>query len=154
RLVDIHPQPVGCPNRVAAGLGTLKEMNRPVALEHALRRKTRALELPIDIAGENKVPIRPRLAPAAQDLETGVWHPGAIQIEPMPEETPRQRRVGAEPMRVGHLRELSPAKRRIGLPESLRPPKVRQPRIDPHPRASADEQRIGTANRLRRGSKL
>src|SRR5690606_26523409 len=65
----------------------------------------------------------------------------AVEREPVSVEAPGQRGIPLEPPRLCEFLEAEPqlAVGRIGPPEPLRPPKVRQPRIHPHPRARRDE---------------
>ena len=101
-------------------------MDRAVTLQNLLRRKAGPLEVPVDVAGEDEISLWTALAPAAEDLETGVRRRGAVEIEPVPEEAPCLFRISMEPVGVGDFLEAAAMEDRIGPPEALRPTEVRQ----------------------------
>jgi hypothetical protein len=121
-----------------------------VTLQDAVLGKSGLLELPIDVRCEDEVAVRQAFAPAAEDGESVVRHRGAIQVHPVPEEAPRQLRVGPEPVWVTHLGELPAAERRVRLPEPGVAAEVGQAGIDAHARTGPDKQGVGGADGLRR----
>lgn len=111
----------------------------------ALNRRAGALELAIDVAGEDAVTLGHALAPAFEDREAGVRFGVPVQLQAMAVETPGQRRIGVEGVRRGDLgeRHARAGEGGVGLPESLVAAKIGQARVDAHAGAGGDEQQVG-----------
>lgn len=111
--------------------------------------ETRLLELAVHIGREDADAAgRPEFA---QQAETAVGQRLAVQVQPVAVEPPGQLGVLGEVTRVGDLLEpqAEPRVRRVRAPEPFAAPEVRQPGVDAHPGAGADQERAGAVEQLR-----
>ena len=115
------------------------------------------LELAVDVAGEDERALTQAGGKGKELRKATVRHGGAVEIQPVAVEPPRERRIGGERLRTGDRLEPQAAatERRIGAPEPLRAAKVGQSGIDAHAGSGGDEQPVGgreqrggTANRV------
>jgi hypothetical protein len=81
----------------------LEVVNRAVALDNSLGRKTGLLKVSVDIRGEHEIAVRFGPADFEQPAEPGVWDGVSIKVKPVPIERPRQCRVVAEPCWIRHF---------------------------------------------------
>jgi hypothetical protein len=110
----------------------------------AVRVEAGALEMPVDVGGEDEVAILHRPGPGEKNGKAGVRGGPAIEVLAVPVETPGKVRVLPEPRGVREVREGEPQLlvRRIGLPEAMVPAKIGEPGVA-HPRPGGDQQRRG-----------
>ena len=96
--------------------------------EDAVGVEAGLLEVAVDVRRVDETAVLHPARPAAQGLKAGVRRRGAVEVEAMAVEAPRQLRVVAEPARVGQGDEVEAELLvgRIRLPESLVAAEVRQ----------------------------
>ena len=147
-FVDLRYEALGRPDPVAARPEALQEVNGAMACANGSIVEPGALELSVDVAGEDRATVRHRLAPALRQRKAGVRHGLAIQREPVPVEAPSLARPSPE----GGWRcdgveiDAGAAQCGVGVPESLRTEKVGQARIHGHARSGGHQQAIGLRN--------
>jgi hypothetical protein len=109
------------------------------------------LKVAIDVGRHNETSHRAGITPFSQNLKSMMRLCLAVEIQSVAVESPGEGGIGGETSRVCHLDEAFPQFpiRRIGIPEAFVPPKVRQPRVDPHPCSSGDKQSIGIPDDFR-----
>ena len=125
-------------------------MDRPVAFADLHFGKTGALKLSVDVAGEYECAMPQALADPAQDLKTGVRHGAAVELQPMPVETPGKARFRCEGGWIGNLLEGNPrpSKRRVSPPETLRTAKIGEAGVDPDACTGGDQQPVGLGDQF------
>lgn len=105
-----------------------------VAFHDAVVWKACFLELPVDIAGEDEVPMGFICCQALQDMEPFMGNHLAVTVQPMTIEAPCQPWIVGKGIWIRNLNERNAvlSQFRIGFPKSLVATEVRQSRIDTH----------------------
>eukprot|EP01136_Pigoraptor_vietnamica_P028151 Opistho-1_new@85360 len=142
--IDLGQHAGGVPHEIGAGAGALEPVDGAVALEHVLLGEAGALELAVDVAGEDEGAPRQPLGPPAQDREAVMRNGLPVQRQAVTIEAPGEPRVGAERAGRGDLGEVhrGPAQCRIGLPAAGVAAEVRQAAVDAHAGAGGNDERI------------
>ena len=115
-----------------------------MTLQDAIGREAGSLEMPVDIAGEDEIAQRTTLAPAADDLKSGMRHGGAVKVQAVAEKAPCLLGIAMEPDGVRDFFETPAAESRVRPPKTLGPAEIGQAGIDAHARPGADQQGIGS----------
>lgn len=140
----------GRPDSLATRGGALQVVDGAMAFVDRRFRKPGALELAIDIAGEYGKSLGFGLTPTPEQGKAGMRDGGAVQIQPMPVETPGTPDMAAKAVRVGNVLEIDTSRRqrRVSAPKSFTAPKVRLSRIHTHAGAGRDDQGVGLGNQF------
>ncbi len=113
-----------------------------MAFKYKLLGEASSLEVTINVTGEHERATGFGASNMCQGREAGVWLGVPIQAETMAIEPPRLSWISDKPSRVGEIDEAKAlfAERRISVPKTFIPAKVREPRINAHtgPRSNQD----------------
>ena len=103
------------------------------------------LELPVDVRREDEGAVRLLRRPPQKRGEALVRNGAPVEVQAVAVEAPGERGVVEEPLGVRELLEAQAqlAERGVGVPEPLRAAEVGEPRVDSHPGAGRDHERLG-----------
>ena len=120
-------------------------MDRTVALNDTLGSKTGFLELPVHVTCKDKHPRPQPFAHATQNVEPRMRHGRPIEVQTMSVEAPGQFGIVDKGTRIGNLfkTDAGGTECRISPPETLRPAKIGQTRIDAESGTGSKQQTIG-----------
>src|SRR5574343_490556 len=116
-------------------------MYRAMYLAHPACRESGTLKMTINVAGKYERPIRHRFSHIKQQAKVVARGCSAVQIQTMAVEPPGNLGPLEKGLGACDIFEAQPLppERRIGAPESLRPSKIKQPKIYAHASTSGDQ---------------